>query len=173
MFLESSLGTDKLETTKVKLSHVLCCPITMFNSHMWNIHNFTCLKKQDPVTNIKVIFAYSSAVYHLDVFFRQLFIAIIQTLKCNAVFIMIMYDIIRRSESQIFQKLSSEIVHVTVSWCKVQQLTMEHLHDTAMNIIATFKLSCSMTNPSDQQFLTRMKFGVRFRRILSSFQTDE
>ena len=65
---------------------------------------------------------------------------------------MIMYGSIRRSESQIFQKLSlsSEIIDVSVSWCKVQQVTMDYLHDTAMYIVhvAIFKLSCLVTNNS-------------------------
>ena len=42
------LGADKLETTKVKLSHVLCCPVTMFDSHGWNIHHFTSLENKIP-----------------------------------------------------------------------------------------------------------------------------
>ena len=51
---------------------------------------------------------------------------------------------------RIFQKLSSEIFDASrsVGWCKAQQVTMDYLHDTAMNIVATFILFRSLTDSS-------------------------
>ena len=98
-----------------------------------------------------------------------------------------MYDSMRRSRSRIFQKLSSEIIDASVSWCKVQQLTMEHLHAvihyTAIKTVDTFKLklSCSVTNTSWSDWSSVFASGehcLRFKhsaafvsKTLRSFRT--
>ena len=85
-----------------------------------------------------------------------------------------MYDSMRRSRSRIFQKLSSEIIDASVSWCKVQQLTMEHLHAvihyTAMKTVDTFKLklSCSVTNTSWSEWSSVFASGEHCLRFKHS-----
>ena len=72
----------QIETAKVKLSHVLCRPITMFRSHMWNEH----------------VSKNNLAVYHQEaVIYRN--ISTNCKMQCKV-----------RPESQIFQKQSIEIV---------------------------------------------------------------
>ena len=77
-----------------------------------------------------------------------------------------MYDSMRRSGSQIFQKLSSETIDASVSWCKDGIFTRRDLgviHYTATKIVETLKLklSCSVTNTSWSEW----------SRTLQSFQT--
>ena len=71
-------------------------------------------------------------------------------MQCSSWYIYDSIYEVRRSETQIFQKLSSETFDASrsVGWCKVQQVTMDSLHDTAMNIVATFILFHSVTSNS-------------------------
>ena len=67
-------------------------------------------------------------------------------MQCSSWYIYDSIYEVRRSEMQIFQKLSSEIFYASwsVGWCT----TIDYLRDTAKNIVATFILFHSVTKSS-------------------------